>query len=72
MKVCELLEEFEFLPSKEKQKFLIEAWIRFHSEISNEDFMKEFAKIIYNNEVNNNDRILYENIIQKMKGIEKL
>ena len=56
MKVCELLE----------------AWIRFHSEISNEDFMKEFAKIIYNDEVNNNDRILYENIIQKMKGIEKL
>jgi hypothetical protein len=70
MKVCELLEEFEFLPSKEKQRFIIKAWKRFHSEISDEEFMKEFVRMICNNKSSNNTSSMPEDIIQKMKGAQ--
>ncbi|MHB1686430.1 MAG: hypothetical protein ACYCVH_03525 [Ignavibacteriaceae bacterium] len=73
MKVCEILEEFEFLPVKEKQKFLLKAWSNFRSEISDEDFVKEFMMLICNDKMNeNNTRLLSEDIINKMKEAKKL
>ncbi len=72
MKVCEILDEFEFLSAKEKQRFLLKAWNNFHNEICDEDFMQEFLRNICNNKGRNNTQSLIEDIIHKMNGAQKL
>jgi|GEM_PF-2194012 hypothetical protein len=44
MKVNDILSEYEFLPTKNKQQFFIKAWRLFHNEICEEEFIKEFLE----------------------------